>query len=33
MGLIQGGAYFRGGKGGFIHGKKIALRLKVRVFS
>ena len=31
-GLIHGGAYIRGG-GGFIHGRKIALRLKGRVFS
>ena len=29
-GLIHGGD---GGGGGFIHGRKIALRLKVRVFS
>ena len=28
--LIHGGAYIRGA---FIHGRKIALRLKVRVFS
>ena len=31
-GLMHGGAYIRGGGGG-IHGSKIALRLKVRVFS
>ena len=30
-GLIHGGAYIRGG--GVIYGKKIALRLKVSVFS
>ena len=35
-GLIHGGAYILGGGGGggeVIHGRKIALRLKVRVFS
>ena len=35
-GLIHGEAYIRGGGGGrgeFINGRKIALRLKVKVFS
>ena len=31
-GLIHGGAYIEG-RGGVIHGRKVALRLKARVFS
>ena len=31
--LIHGGAYIQGGGEGVIHGRKIALRLKVTAFS